>query len=76
MQPVSYFGEIGLLGRIPRTATVTALETCELLRIPGDDFLDALTAGPPSGALIEGARARLTHTHPSQETLLAEYEQG
>jgi predicted MFS family arabinose efflux permease len=76
MRPGSYFGEIGLLGRIPRTATVTALEPCELLRIPGDEFLDALTAGPPSGALIEGARARLTRTHPSREALLETIGQG
>jgi MFS family permease len=76
MGPGSYFGEIGLLGRIPRTATVTALEDCEMLRIPGDDFLDALTAGPPSGALIEGARARLTRTHPSREAVLATIDRG
>lgn len=61
----SYFGEIGLIERIPRTATVTALEKCSLLRIEGQDFLDALTTSPASTSLLEGARARLQRTHPS-----------
>ena len=76
MRQGTYFGEIGLLGRIPRTATVTALESCGLLRIPGDDFLDALTSGPPSGALVEGARARLRRTHPSSEQVFPALGQG
>jgi hypothetical protein len=60
-----YFGEIGLLEHIPRTATVTTASPCQLLRIPGEDFLNALTQGSPSPTLLEGARIRLARTHPS-----------
>jgi CRP-like cAMP-binding protein/predicted MFS family arabinose efflux permease len=60
-----YFGEIGLIERIPRTATVKTLEPNRLLRVSGQDFLDALTEAAPSVALMEGASARLRRTHPS-----------
>jgi CRP-like cAMP-binding protein len=66
-----YFGEIGLLGRIPRTATVRADEPCSLLRVSGDVFIAALTEAPPTALLLESATARLTITHPSQQTLIA-----
>jgi CRP-like cAMP-binding protein len=64
MESGSWFGEIGLLERIPRTATVTAVAPSRLLRIPGDAFVDALTNAPASTALLEGARSRLARTHP------------
>jgi len=60
-----YFGEIGLIERIPRTATVTGVERSRLLRVGGPDFVDALTEATPSVALLEGASARLRRTHPS-----------
>jgi hypothetical protein len=53
-----WFRELGLLEGVPRTATVTAAEPCELLRIEGAAFLDALTAAPLAPATLEGARAR------------------
>ena len=62
----TYFGEIGVLGRIPRTATVTAVSGCTCDRIAGDALLDALTSAPPSATLMENARSRLSTTHPSQ----------
>lgn len=65
-----YFGEIGLLGRIPRTATVRATSPCSLLKISGDVFIAALTEAPPTALLLQGATARLTVTHPSQSTLI------
>jgi hypothetical protein len=65
MEPGSYFGEIGLLERIPRTATVTALEDAELYRIDGNAFLDALNTAPAATTLLSGARMRLARTHPS-----------
>jgi hypothetical protein len=67
MEPGTYFGEIGLLERIPRTATVTALEECELYRIEGDAFLDALATSSATPSLLAGARTRLARTHPSLE---------
>jgi CRP-like cAMP-binding protein len=65
MGPGTYFGEIGLLAQVPRTATVKALEACTLYRIPGPDFIDALTTSSPSGGLLEGAKTRLARSHPS-----------
>jgi MFS family permease len=67
----TYFGEIGLLERIPRTATVTAVEDCHCFRIDGAAFLDTLTATPPSPGLLEGARSRLAMTHPSRRLTYA-----
>lgn len=65
----SYFGEIGLLGHVPRTATVTAATDCSLLRIDGADFVDALTNLSAAPSLLEGARTRLSLTHPSSTVL-------
>jgi CRP-like cAMP-binding protein len=68
----SWFGEIGVLERIPRTATVTAAERCDLLRIAGEAFLEALMASPPTGTLVEDARMRLASTHPSRRLTFAD----
>jgi MFS family permease len=65
MGPGSYFGEIGLLAQVPRTATVTALAECHLYRISGTEFVEALTATTVSGGFLEGARASLARSHPS-----------
>jgi CRP-like cAMP-binding protein len=67
--PDSYFGEIGLLGHVPRTATVTAVSACTVLRISGDDFIDALTSLSASPSLLQGAQTRLSVTHPSSRAL-------
>ena len=64
MGPGSYFGEIGLLRRMPRTATVRALEPCELLRIDGPDFLDAVQGAGVSTSLLSQSSARLARSHP------------
>jgi trk/ktr system potassium uptake protein len=45
------FGEIALLNRVARTATVTALEDCELLVISSGDFLGAVTSDPDGEGL-------------------------
>lgn len=68
MTAPSYFGEIGVLEHIPRTATVTALSDCRCERIEGDQLLEALTTVPPSSSLMENARSRLSVTHPSRQT--------
>ena len=72
MKSPSYFGEIGLLQGIPRTATVTTTEPTRLWRISGDDFLAALTESPLSASAASGMTMRLKRTHPSQEVTLPE----
>jgi CRP-like cAMP-binding protein len=40
--PGEFFGEIGLLRDVPRTATVTAVEDTDLVTVAREDFLDAV----------------------------------
>jgi CRP-like cAMP-binding protein len=62
-----YFGEIGLLEQGPRTASVDATTDVTLLKIPGDDFVSALSETAATSAFMEGARMRLARTHPSRD---------
>ncbi|MCU1600081.1 MAG: hypothetical protein JWO22_790 [Frankiales bacterium] len=62
--PRSYFGEIGLLRGLPRTATVRTLEPAVLWRIPGEDFLAAVEVGKASASLQTGVATRLARSHP------------
>ncbi len=64
MHAGAYFGEIGLLEQIPRTATVESTRESRVLRISGEDFLAALADAPASTSLLEGASSRLARTHP------------
>ncbi len=70
MKSPSFFGEIGLLQGIPRTATVTATEPTRLWRISGEDFLAALTETPLSASAASSLTMRLKRTHPSQQVSL------
>ena len=72
MEAGTYFGEIGVLEGIPRTATVAAIEPCRCLRLDGDAFLAAVTAGPAPTTLLEDARSRLARTHPSRRITYGE----
>lgn len=67
MTAPTYFGEIGVLEKIPRTATVAALTECRCERIQGEMLLEALAMAPASSSLMENARSRLLITHPSRE---------
>jgi CRP-like cAMP-binding protein len=63
-----YFGEIGLLHKIPRTATVTAYTPCELYRMPGESFLRLLNEGASqSASLIANLQTRLATTRADPE---------
>lgn len=56
------FGEIGLVTGGRRTATVTATKPTELLRIPGEVFMDCVQATPPMAESVNGlVTARLSH---------------
>jgi len=57
-----YVGELGLLHRIPRTATVRTAQQSTLLRIDGGDFRSALQASLPSPSLLAVAGARMART--------------
>ena len=59
MEAPSYFGEIGLIHGVPRTATVVATEDCTLWEIPGDVFLWAASQAGLSGALTDNVATRL-----------------
>jgi CRP-like cAMP-binding protein len=60
-----WFGEIGLLRGVPRTATITAVEATELLVTPGRVFLDAVTAQEAlPDTLAATLSIRLARTHP------------
>jgi len=65
MGPDSLFGEIGVLRKVPRTATVRAVEPTVLWRISGDAFEQALEITPASSSLLGQARDRLARTHPT-----------
>ena len=67
MTAATYFGEIGLIESVARTATVAAVTDGTLLRIEGEAFIDALTETKPSVALLDGASQRLGRTHPSRQ---------
>ncbi len=58
----AYFGEIGLLEGIPRTATVETLEPTRLWRIDGAEFLDALNDAPATSVFLETALVRRSRT--------------
>ncbi|MDJ0770235.1 MAG: MFS transporter [Ilumatobacter sp.] len=63
-----WFGEIGLIERSPRAATVTAATDADVWRIPGGLFLDVLeeTGAPPS-ALLQGIADRLATSNPERD---------
>src|SRR6202790_1196281 len=74
-----YFGEIGLLGGGVRTATCTALDHVELVRISGDDFRDMMERFPNVRKGLEAVaaerhaanqqRMQMVHTVPIDQFL-------
>lgn len=65
MGPGDHFGEIGLIERIPRTASVTARSPSRLYRIPGNMFLEAAERGAAlPNTFTRSMTRRLARTHP------------
>jgi len=60
-----YVGELGLLDRTVRSATVIAKSECRVLRIPGDEFAAALEASTPSPSMLGRAGVRMSRTSPA-----------
>lgn len=66
--PGDYFGEIGLLRRVPRTATVRAVTACRLFRVPGQEFLDIVSQGAVrSRTLTRTAQSRLASVEVAKD---------
>jgi MFS family permease len=62
-----YFGEIGLVEQVPRTATVEATSRVEVLRVDGDDFLGVLGVTSSSRILSQGIAVRLARTRGHEQ---------
>jgi CRP-like cAMP-binding protein len=61
-----FFGEIGLLEAGERTANVDADTEVELLRLPGEEFIAALTEAPPTTAFLEHLRRHRHRRRPGR----------
>lgn len=57
-----YVGELGLLDRTVRSATVITKSDCRLLRISGDEFAAALETSTPSPSMLGRAGVRMSRT--------------
>ncbi|HEY2930522.1 MAG TPA: cyclic nucleotide-binding domain-containing protein [Acidobacteriota bacterium] len=65
-----YFGEIGLLAEGVRTATCTALDHVEVLRISKEDFNSMLERFPDIRRQLEAIARQRTESNRQQATLL------
>lgn len=65
MPAPAYFGEIGLIRQVPRTATVRTTMPSRFLRVDGEVFLAALSDVTASPSLTAAVSSRLARTHPS-----------
>jgi hypothetical protein len=64
-----FFGELGVLGDMPRTATAIALEESTVWVVPGEDFLMFLSNHPDVARALLAALARQVQAHgPSPRT--------
>jgi len=71
LYPNDFFGEMALLDGLPRSATVTAMEDCEVLVITRKDFLECITRVPQVAAkIIIALSLRIRRTDQTLENLV------
>jgi CRP-like cAMP-binding protein len=69
MGPADWFGEIALLRRTPRTATVTASTRLHVKILAREEFLAAVTGNPDSAqSADEFISARLGSSYDADDT--------
>ena len=63
LQPPAFFGELGVLGELPRTATALSLEESRVWVVPGDVWMTFLDDHPGVSRALLRALARQVHAH-------------
>jgi CRP/FNR family transcriptional regulator, cyclic AMP receptor protein len=63
LEPPQFFGELGVLGELRRTATAVALEDTTVCAIPGEAFVSFLEARPEASRALLRALARQITAH-------------
>src|SRR6266568_877028 len=63
LEPGQFFGELGVLGGMPRTATAVALEDSSCWVVGGQTFLDFMTQHPETCLALLAALARQIQAH-------------
>jgi CRP/FNR family transcriptional regulator, cyclic AMP receptor protein len=58
-----FFGELGVLGELPRTAAALALDESSVWAAPGEAFVDFLVSEPAAARAIQRALARQVVAH-------------
>jgi CRP-like cAMP-binding protein len=65
--PGDFFGELAMLGKVPRTATVTVLEPARLLVVGQREFSGLLATFPSiQGAVLHAVATRIASLEPKQ----------
>lgn len=60
LMPGAFFGELGMIGQEPRSATAVAEEDCNMHKITADDFLDYYRGKPAKVvAILQNTSHRL-----------------
>jgi CRP/FNR family transcriptional regulator/CRP/FNR family cyclic AMP-dependent transcriptional regulator len=63
LEPPQFFGELGVLGEMQRTATAVALEDTAVCVIPGEAFIRLLSERPEASRALLRALARQIAAH-------------